>query len=88
MTRITFHHGVGRLKAGISYLRNRKSFMIGLGGFEIKLAYEKKYFKSLKYLFSRDDWSISNQRKVNSGIWNQVCLELIEINIEGSVEPQ
>ena len=62
--------------------------MIGLGGFEIKLAYEKKYFKSLKYLFSRDDWSISNQRKVNSGIWNQVCLELIEINIESSIKSQ
>ncbi len=39
-------------------------------------------------LLSRYYWSISSQRKVNSGIWHQVGLELSEIDIEGAIKPE
>lgn len=37
-------------------------------------------------LRSRDDWSISNEREVDTWVWNQVGLEFVEINIEGTIE--
>merc|ERR1719443_695549 len=37
-------------------------------------------------LFSRDDRSVGDKRKMDPGIRHQVCLELVEVNIEGSIE--
>merc|ERR1719175_462953 len=39
-------------------------------------------------LLGRDDWSIGDQREVDSWVWHQVGLELCKINIEGTVESQ
>ena len=39
-------------------------------------------------LLRRDDWSIGDQREVDSWIGHQVGLELGEVNIESPVEPQ
>ena len=36
----------------------------------------------------RDDWSVGDQREVNAGIWHQVSLELVQIYVEGTVEPE
>lgn len=36
----------------------------------------------------RDDWCICDQREVNSRVGYQVGLELVEIDIEGAVEPE
>ena len=38
--------------------------------------------------FSTDDWSVSDQRKVNPGVWDQVGLKLGQVDVEGTVEPQ
>ena len=38
--------------------------------------------------FGGDNWRISHQRKVDPGIWHQVSLELVEVNIESSIKPQ
>jgi hypothetical protein len=37
-------------------------------------------------LGGRDDWSVGNKREVDTGVWNQVGLELVEIDVEGSIE--
>ena len=37
---------------------------------------------------SRDNRSIGYQREVDSWIWNQVSLKLIQINIQGSIKPK
>ncbi|KAA8594118.1 hypothetical protein FQN60_004952, partial [Etheostoma spectabile] len=37
-------------------------------------------------LLSRDDRGIGGQREMDTGIWHQVCLELCQINIEGTIE--
>ena len=39
-------------------------------------------------LVSRDQWSVRSQWEMNSWIWDQVGLELIEINIESSIETE
>jgi len=39
-------------------------------------------------LLCRDQWSVGSQRIVDPGIGDQVGLELIEVNIEGSIKPQ
>lgn len=39
-------------------------------------------------LGSRDDGGVSDQREVNSGVRHQVGLELVQINIERTVETQ
>ena len=39
-------------------------------------------------LFSRDDWSISDQREVDTRIGHQVGLELSEIHIKSTIEPE
>jgi hypothetical protein len=36
----------------------------------------------------RDDRSISNQGEVNAGIWNQVGLELVQVDVEGTIESE
>ena len=38
--------------------------------------------------FHRDSRRIGNKREVNSGIRHQVCLELVQIHVEGTVESQ
>ena len=38
------------------------------------------------YPFCRDDGSVSDEREVDPGIGHQVGLELIQINVESSVE--
>lgn len=35
-----------------------------------------------------DDWGVGNEREMDTRIWNQVGLELIEINVEGSIETE
>ena len=37
-------------------------------------------------LFSGDDGRISDEREMNSWVWHQICLELIQIHVESSVE--
>lgn len=39
-------------------------------------------------LVGRDDRSISNQREVDSGVRNQVGLELVEIDVQGAIETE
>ena len=39
-------------------------------------------------LLSRDDWGVGGQREMDSGIWHQVGLELSQINVQGTIEPQ
>jgi hypothetical protein len=38
--------------------------------------------------FGGNNWSIRGKGKVNSGIWDQVGLELSNIDVQGSVESQ
>lgn len=37
-------------------------------------------------LGSRDDWSIGNQREVNTRVRDEVGLELVQVDIEGAIE--
>jgi hypothetical protein len=37
-------------------------------------------------LFSRDNWSVGAQHKVNTWVWHQVGLELSDINVQGTIE--
>merc|ERR1712112_246702 len=39
-------------------------------------------------LLSRDDSSVGNKREVNSWIWDQIGLELIQINVQSPVKPK
>ena len=39
-------------------------------------------------LLSRDDWGIGGQWEVNTGVGDKVCLELSQVNIQGTIEPQ
>merc|ERR1711892_1601969 len=39
-------------------------------------------------LLSTNDWGIGDQREVNPRVWNQVCLELSQVNIECSVKSE
>jgi len=36
--------------------------------------------------FSRDNWSIRRQHKVNSWIWDEIGLEFGDINVQGTIE--
>ena len=44
--------------------------------------------KSLLYLLSRDDRRIDDEGEVNPWVGHQVGLELVQIDIQGAVEPQ
>ena len=49
----------------------------------------KQHFNSSKtYFFRRDDWGVGNERKMDSWIWNQVSLELVQVHIESSVKSE
>lgn len=37
-------------------------------------------------LSSRDNWGVCDKREVNSWVWHQVGLELVEIDIQGAIE--
>ena len=39
-------------------------------------------------LFSRDHWSVGDQREVDAGVWNQVGLELGQIHVEGAIKAE
>lgn len=39
-------------------------------------------------LGGRDDWRISNQREVNSGVRDQVGLEFVQVHIERAIKTQ
>ena len=39
-------------------------------------------------LLSGDDWSVCGQREVDTWVWHQVSLELSQVDVEGTVEPQ
>ena len=40
------------------------------------------------YLLSGDDGSIGDQGEVDPGVGDQVGLELVEVHVQGAVEPQ
>jgi hypothetical protein len=42
----------------------------------------------VRALLGRDDGRVADQRVVNTGVWHQVGLELVQIDIESSVEAQ
>jgi hypothetical protein len=35
---------------------------------------------------SRDDWSVGNEREVDTGVRDQVGLEFVEIDVERTIE--
>ena len=39
-------------------------------------------------LLSRDDWGVGGQGEVNTGVGHQVGLELSQIHVQGTIEPQ
>ena len=39
-------------------------------------------------LLGGDDWSVGDEREVDSGVWDQVGLELGKIDVEGTVESE
>ncbi len=42
----------------------------------------------MRSLGGRDNWSVCNEREVDSWIRDQVGLELIEIDVKGSIETE
>jgi hypothetical protein len=36
----------------------------------------------------RNNWGISDEREMDTWVWDQVGLELVEINVEGAVESE
>lgn len=39
-------------------------------------------------LIGRNNWSIADQRIVDTWIWHQIRLELIQVNVQGAIETQ
>ena len=39
-------------------------------------------------LLSRDDWRVSDQREMNPGVWHQIGLELVEVNIKSTIKAE
>ena len=39
-------------------------------------------------LSSRDNWRVGDEREVNARVRDQVCLELVEIDIQGTIETE
>jgi hypothetical protein len=39
-------------------------------------------------LGSRDNWGVSDEREMDARVWNQVGLELVEINVEGAIKTE
>ena len=39
-------------------------------------------------LLGGDDWSVGDEREVDSGVWDQVGLELGKIDVEGTIESE
>jgi hypothetical protein len=37
---------------------------------------------------SGDNWSVGDEREMNAGIWHKVGLELVQIDVEGSIEAE
>ena len=49
--------------------------------------------KTRMYLFmvsllSRNDWGISDQGEMNPGVWHQIGLELVEVNIKSTIKTE
>ena len=49
--------------------------------------------KNRKYLLmvsllSRDDRRVSDQREMNPGVWHQIGLELVEVNIKSTIKTE
>jgi hypothetical protein len=42
----------------------------------------------VRCLCSRDNWSIGDEREMDTWVWDQVGLELVEINVEGTIETE
>jgi hypothetical protein len=42
----------------------------------------------VRSLRSRDNWSVRDEREVDTWVWNQVGLELVEIDVEGTIETE
>ena len=40
------------------------------------------------YLLSRDDWSVGDEWEVDTWVWDQVSLELSQVDVEGTVESE
>jgi len=66
MTRITFHHLIGRLEASVGDLGDGELFVVSL--------------------FRGNDGRVRGQREVDSGVRDQVGLELGQIHVESAVE--
>jgi hypothetical protein len=45
---------------------------------------DRVYF--VRGLSSRDNWRVSHKGEVNARIWHKVGLELVEIDVEGTIE--
>ncbi len=42
----------------------------------------------VRSLGSRDNWCIGNEREMDTRVWYQVGLELVKINVEGTIETE
>ena len=68
ITRITLHHLMRRLEAGVGDLCHAVLLVVRLLG--------------------RHDWRVGGQREVDTRIWNEVRLELGQVDVQSSVEAQ
>lgn len=42
----------------------------------------------MRGLSSRDDWCVGDEREVDAGVWHQVGLEFVEIDVQRTVESE
>jgi len=35
-----------------------------------------------------NDWRVGDEREVDTRVWDQVCLELVQINVQGAIESE
>ena len=42
----------------------------------------------VRRLGSRDNWGVGNEREVNTWVWHQVGLELVQVDVERSVKAE
>jgi len=42
----------------------------------------------VRCLGSRDYRSVGDEREVNAGVWDEVGLELVQVDVEGAVETE
>merc|ERR1712025_424839 len=86
---ILWHH-ISSIKEAAGHVLTMPGITLdhGVGWFEASVGYLGNIKLLVVSLLSRDDGGIRNERKVNTGIRNQVGLEFIQIHVQGSVESQ